>query len=128
MKTEYGEWTTENGSVYEGWAFEDGTPHGKGKFTDASGITFEGDFTHGEFTGLGRLVTDYNYIYVGELKNAKMHGKGVLTAPNGQVIEGFFKNNKPIGEVKVTEPDGRIFVERHEEGICVYREEAKNQK
>ena len=127
MKTEYGEWTTENGSVYEGWAFEDGTPHGKGKFTDASGITFEGDFTHGEFTGLGRLVTDYNYIYVGELKNAKMHGKGVLTAPNGQVIEGFFKNNKPIGEVKVTEPDGRIFVERHEEGICVYREEAKNQ-
>jgi hypothetical protein len=55
---------------YEG-EFQNGRPHGKGKFTYAFGSTYEGDFENGKFHGQGRLIYPDGDYQIGLFQNGK---------------------------------------------------------
>lgn len=83
---------------YEG-AWENGEKHGgNGKFVIAGYSNYEGDFKHGEISGIGKRVWQDGRIYIGEWLNGEMHGKGTwISADSQETYEGEFKDNKRDG-------------------------------
>jgi hypothetical protein len=76
----------------------------KGKYSDNSSYTYEGNFKNGKFEGFGVFI-DKNQQYEGNFKNGEYHGLGTL---NGRYqdrtkfqYQGNFKNNKFHGEGKL---------------------------
>ncbi len=55
-----------------------------------SGSVYNGDFTNGEMTGVGRMIYSNNFVYEGDFVNG--NGHGLMIYPSGNIYEGGFVN------------------------------------
>lgn len=83
-------------NTYQG-EFQHFQPHGKGKWTTASGEEFEGQFVDG-FLESGRYQNQSGMVYQGEFEWFSFDGKGELTRPDGVVIRAQFENGQAQGK------------------------------
>ncbi|KAG6616367.1 Radial spoke head 10 family protein [Phytophthora cinnamomi] len=69
--------------------FVRGRMHGTGRIEwHASGVAYEGDFTHNEITGRGTYWWPNGSSYVGDVKRGKRHGRGAfVTGDRGVVLQ-----------------------------------------
>ena len=116
------------GSAYYG-SWQDGLPHGTGKFMSEEGTEYQGEWTWGKMHGQGSFKYSNGDLYIGSFKDNLRHGQGTCKARNGDVYvgewrfgfqhgvgvhttvdgvvyEGEWKNNKAHGVGLVTELDG----------------------
>ena len=114
-------------SYYGSW--QDGMPHGKGKYVSEDGTEYEGEWSwskmHGTGTftysngdvytgawrdnfrhGIGTCVARNGDVYAGEWRFGYQHGRGRHETQDGVVYDGEWKENRAHGCGLVTEPDG----------------------
>jgi hypothetical protein len=81
--------------------------NGKGKFVDADGNSFDGQWKNGKLDGYGVMAMPNGVKYVGEFKEQNMHGYGIVYLANGSIAQsGVYENNalktsKSETEVKI---------------------------
>ena len=78
-----------NKIVYIGH-IEDNQFHGKGKYIEFRGNTYEGDFTYGEKNGFGKCIFSDGCIYEGDFEKNEINGKGEFNWTNGICYKGEF--------------------------------------
>lgn len=62
---------------------------GKGKFTWASGVVYEGEFTFNKIEGEGTYAWPEGSLYTGTVVNGLRHGQGkFVTADQSATYEG----------------------------------------
>ena len=83
--------------------------NGKGKFTQADGSVYEGDFLNGQRTGKGKATWADGNVYEGDWKADQVTGKGKYTWADGDVYEGDFLNGQRTGKGKFTQADGSVY-------------------
>ncbi len=79
------------GNTYEG-LFSFGKKHGEGKFIYSDGCTYEGNFQNDEMDGQGEFNWINGINYKGEFSKGIFHGNGILKWRNGNIYNGEFKN------------------------------------
>lgn len=70
--------------------WQDGLPHGKGKYRDLFGRVYDGEFKFGFFWGQGKLNYSKNYKYEGEFLLGYRQGKGHCRFENGMIYNGRY--------------------------------------
>ena len=135
-----GVYTNRYGEVIDG-EFTDGIADGFCHVTLASGNTYEGMITKGEWSGVLKLIYDleeenpqgefvnsrlegevtYFYrngvSYVGGYQNGMPHGVGCLTFANGDKYEGEFSFGEMSGMGKYTFFDSSVYEGQFENGL-----------
>ena len=76
--------------------WDDDVPHGKGKFVSMA-AEFEGDFSRGEFTGMGSIKHVDGSVYVGSVLKGHYHGEGELKDVSGACYKGEWINGQRSG-------------------------------
>lgn len=96
----HGEGTNKSGSDQYTGQWEADQQHGTGKQTWNDGRSYEGQFSRGRFSGLGKMawqsakgIMTYEGEYVEDLK----HGNGKFCWPDGRVYEGDWLRGKRHG-------------------------------
>lgn len=96
----HGEGTYKSGSDQYTGQWEADQQHGKGKQTWNDGRSYEGQFSRGRFSGIGKMswqsakgTMTYEGEYVDDLK----HGNGKFCWPDGRVYEGDWLRGKRHG-------------------------------
>ncbi|XP_063721562.1 MORN repeat-containing protein 4 homolog [Symsagittifera roscoffensis] len=107
MKTSYGKYHYDDGSIYIGQFDSRGIRHGLGKldFGDSKRSLYEGEFKNGFSDGLGNLKTPY-FVLQGQFKEGKLDGLGRSVRCDGLRYEGEFRNGEMKGLGILTFPDG----------------------
>lgn len=83
--------------IYAGdWVNEQ--PHGKGKFTFASGSVYEGGWVDGKRHGKGTYTLADGEIYESDWVDGKKHGKVTCTLADGEVYESDWVEGKNHGQ------------------------------
>lgn len=96
--------------------FQNGKPHGHGKYKFKDGGSHEGEWKSGHRHGLGKTIMK-DYIWEGEYENNTIK-KGVLTWPDGKKYVGEFKRSQPHGKGEITYVDGAKYIGEVEKGEC----------
>jgi hypothetical protein len=79
--------------TYEGAKGEGGARHGFGRlFSSATGLVYEGHWSHNEYHGTGKLTLENGDIYDGVFERGERTGAGTLTTASGTEVTGTFKN------------------------------------
>lgn len=81
--------------VYEG-QMKEGLPQGAGKVTFEDGSVYEGNWSHGEYHGQGKLSSS-TFSYEGGFKDSLFDGEGKLTLVGVGEYEGMFSRGKFSG-------------------------------
>lgn len=98
--------TYPNGDQYDGM-FENGTRHGKGKYTywmefEPANLnrpeSFEGTFKENLKTGLGLMKYRSGAFYHGHFSEGQRHGEGTFKYTNGDIYSGLWENGKKHGK------------------------------
>ena len=84
-----------------------GRLHGFGRFTDISGLRYQGMWAHGLMAGPGQLMTAGGDAYTGAFADGLPSGQGVLVDAAGLVHEGQFAAGLPDGPGLRAMPDGQ---------------------
>ena len=79
------------GDSYEGF-FLFGKKNGEGKYIFSDGCIYEGNFENNEINGYGEFNWNNGNYYKGEFYKGIFHGNGYLKWKNGNVYKGEFKN------------------------------------
>lgn len=105
-----------DGNVYEG-EFEPlpisrlnaiaSAPQGKGAFTFANGVRYEGEFFFGQIRGQGVLKFKDGTRCEGQFFGNDLNGKATCTFRNGLRYEGELRNGRPDGVGVIIEPNGK---------------------
>ncbi|KAG5488359.1 uncharacterized protein JKF63_07954 [Porcisia hertigi] len=76
--------------------------HGSGRlvFTQ-SGNAYDGEFSHGYFSGQGSYQWSDGSVYCGQWRANRMHGEGVYTDVQGHVWKGRYYNGTGPGLVRL---------------------------
>lgn len=104
-----GKYTYASGNVYEGYLVND-ERNGQGKFTWTDGDVYEGDWVRDKRTGKGKFSYADGEVYEGEFLNDERNGKGKYTWPDGRIYEGNWLNGNKHGEGKFTWANGHVYV------------------
>ena len=88
----------EENYTYNGCVNYEGTPNGKGKFSQSNGLKYDGMFKDFKFHGYGVLTFPNGNIYKGNFVEGKRQGQGELNYTNGNNYVGFFKNDMYWGQ------------------------------
>ena len=88
----------EENYTYNGCVNYEGTPNGKGKFSQSNGLKYDGMFKDFKFHGYGVLTFPNGNIYKGNFVEDKRQGQGELNYTNGNNYVGFFKNDMYWGQ------------------------------
>ena len=93
-----GKYTNADGHTYEG-DWEDGRYHGQGKYTNAEGNTYDGEYKVGKRHGHGKYTyTDAGgSTYDGDWESGKKHGHGKYTSADGSTYDGDWESGKKHG-------------------------------
>jgi len=95
--------------VYTGSLSEESKmPHGKGFMVYDEYRSYNGDWKHGRWQGVGHMKSRV-YDYNGEFRRDQRHGRGVLKYADG-VYEGEFENDRKHGKGAVRFSDGSIYI------------------
>jgi len=95
---------THKGVVLEGeWL--NGSLHGQGTYTFATGNKYVGEFKDDKVHGQGTYTHASGAKYVGEYKDGKRYGQGIYTHADGGREEGIWENDNFIREAKVNLPN-----------------------
>ena len=107
-----------------------GMPNGYGRLEyDKPGRWYEGDWSHGRWTGNGKLSNGDGDFYEGGLKNDHKHGRGKMKFADGRTFEGEYRNGQMV-QGKMTYQDGSTYSGswvdgmRHGFGRCVFPDES----
>jgi hypothetical protein len=98
----------------------------EGTYTEANGLTYEGQWMFRERSGRGTLTYPDGRKYTGEFKSNQRHGKGTMTYPDGRRYAGGFLYGERTGKGTMTYPDGRRYTgdfkggEKDGHGIMAY--------
>ena len=101
-----GKYIAEDGSIYIG-SFKDGAKHGQGTFSYSNGEKYIGEFKDNEYHGKGTQTTIEGDKFVGNFNNGLKDGYGVIIFSDGMKYEGGFKNDMMHGQALITSPDGK---------------------
>ena len=85
--------------------FESGNRHGTGTYTQLNGVTYVGEWRHGD-ESYGTLYLGNGEKYVGEFWDRKAEGEGEYTYPDGRSYIGNFKDNRNHGKGVFIHEDG----------------------
>ena len=88
----------EENYIYNGCVNYEGTPNGKGKFSQSNGLIYDGMFKDSKFHGYGVLIYPDGEVYKGNFFENKRQGQGELTFTNGNKYVGSFKNDMYAGQ------------------------------
>tara|TARA_B100001175_G_scaffold57821_1_gene46650 strand:+ start:1814 stop:2905 length:1092 start_codon:yes stop_codon:yes gene_type:complete len=88
----------EENYTYNGCVNYEGTPNGKGKFSQSNGLKYDGMFKDFKFHGYGVLTFPDGNVYKGNFVEDKRQGQGELTYTNGDKYVGSFKNDMYWGQ------------------------------
>lgn len=94
---------------YVGEKDEQGRKHGKGKFTWASGMTYEGDWVRDRYHGKGVLSYATGDRYEGEFANSAFNGFGTLWYSSNGTYSGQWVNNLYHGQGEFVYPSGEHY-------------------
>jgi len=83
--------------------------HGKGKFVEVDGSSYEGEWVDGKMQGRGIQVFARGDRYEGEYHNGHRNGKGKQTFANGNMYDGQFLLGQIHGRGTYTCSDGRVY-------------------
>ena len=87
----------EKNYTYNGCVNYEGTPNGKGEFSQSNGLKYDGMFKDSKFHGYGVLTLNGN-VYKGNFVENKREGQGEFTDTNGDKYVGSFKNDMYWGQ------------------------------
>jgi hypothetical protein len=106
---------------YEGH-FQNGLPHGFGKYRYPDQTIYEGNFADGVRSGDGRLSYPDGIVYEGTFQNDKKHGEGKLIYPGGKVILQTWNHGVSLKESKKIENSiyGMALLTQREEEESLY--------
>lgn len=93
---------------YEGEWLDD-KPHGRGHQSWSDGRYYEGQFHHGKFSGLGKMVWQNPgglMVYEGEYADDQKHGVGEFRWPDGRVYNGEWRRGRRHGRGAYTTVQG----------------------
>jgi predicted aspartyl protease len=89
----------EENYTYNGCVNYEGTPNGKGKFSQSNGLKYDGMFKDFKFHGYGVLTFSNGDVYKGNFVEDKKQGQGELTYANrGAKYVGSFNNDMYSGQ------------------------------
>lgn len=88
-------------------AMQQVVPHGIGRYCDASGASYEGQWIEGRIAGSGVFQYDSGASYSGSLLENRYHGFGKYVWPNGTYYEGHWENNVMHGLGTYVDVQGR---------------------
>ena len=74
-----------------------GLREGKGKYTFASGASFDGEYAANQRQGMGTMLYADGGKYAGEWAKDKFHGAGTYTYPSGDIYSGNWEDGKKHG-------------------------------
>ena len=94
-------------SYYGSW--QDGQPHGKGKYTNEDGAHYEGEWLWGKMNGQGTFKFSNGDVYSGAWKNNLRHGQGRCEGHNGDVYQGEWRFGFQHGVGKHETEDGFVY-------------------
>ena len=79
--------------TYEGAKGDGGARHGFGRlYSSATGLVYEGHWSHNEYHGTGKLTLENGDVYEGLFERGEQTGAGRLTTAEGAEVTGTFKN------------------------------------
>mmetsp|Transcript_12372 Transcript_12372/g.29068 ORF Transcript_12372/g.29068 Transcript_12372/m.29068 type:complete len:249 (+) Transcript_12372:80-826(+) len=123
----YDDGSTYYGQVYEGRRHGQGTwhspsmqyegqwhsdvQHGDGVQIWADGGCYTGQFSHGKFSGTGRMswkTTTGTHVYEGQYVDDLKHGFGKFQWADGRVYEGEWRNGKRHGKGSFLSASGKV--------------------
>ena len=96
------------GSAYYG-SWQDGLPHGTGKFISEEGTEYQGEWTWGKMHGQGSFKYSNGDLYTGSFKDNLRHGQGTCKARNGDVYVGEWRFGFQHGVGVHTTVDGVVY-------------------
>jgi hypothetical protein len=73
--------------------WQNNKPYGKGKYTFATGESYDGEFASGKFHGKGIFMEKDGSRFEGTFVHGKREGPGKLFKTNGQVVLQKYKNH-----------------------------------
>jgi hypothetical protein len=85
--------------TYWGYFDETERPHGRGKFVFNIGQTYDGEWSHGNIDGHGRMIygkDNESTYYLGNFCDGEKFGKGVLVVEDTIFHDGIWYEDKPI--------------------------------
>ena len=85
---------------------KDGRPEGRGKYTEHTGLQYDGDWQNGTMEGRGRLKLPTMDEYFGEFRAGKASGIGRYVDVTGETFEGSFVNGLRDGRGTTRLPSG----------------------
>lgn len=95
--------------VYDG-EFEQGLPHGRGRYTFRDGATYDGEFRDGRRDGTGTFRSAHDETYAGEWAADERHGSCTERYADGSIkYVGAYRRNQRHGYGELTLPDGGTY-------------------
>ena len=88
---------------------KDGRADGRGRYSDRSGLAYEGEWVNGVMEGYGRLKLPNADEYVGQFRAGKANGAGRYVDVTGEIFEGPFLNGRRDGRGTTRLPDGTSY-------------------
>ena len=92
-----------HGTVREGRA------HGRGRYSERSGLTYDGEWLSGVMEGFGRIKLPNADEYVGQFRAGKANGIGHYVDVTGEIFEGSFLNGRRHGRGTTQLPAGTSY-------------------
>ncbi|MCJ8344270.1 hypothetical protein MJH12_01930 [bacterium] len=123
----------EDGETYHG-GMENSYRHGYGVFTKLEGVTWDGNFQQGGFSGRWKMQIPqgdgakhwvFGASYQGGWKDQKRHFKGTLVWPSGKIYSGDWNEDLRHGTGSLTFEDESSFSGSFEEDLIVGKGELK---
>lgn len=90
-------------------AMKDGRADGQGRYFDATGITYNGEWKNGSMDGLGTLMLPSGDEYVGQMRAGKANGTGRYIDVTGEIFEGRFVDGQRDGIGTTTLPNANSY-------------------
>lgn len=94
--------------IYVG-SIEKGEFHGKGKFIDSTGNSYEGNWLHGQKHGQGVVQYSDGCVYSGMFENNEIQGQGEFTWNDGNYYKGEFLKSVFNGKGLFRASNGNIY-------------------
>lgn len=104
-----GKYTWASGETYEGGYFRGSLRNGQGTYTWPDGTKYEGEFKQNEIEGTGKFTYPNGEVYEGQLRKGLYDGKGKRKFANGETYEGDFYNGTICGYGKYTWSNGDTY-------------------
>ncbi|HYG51588.1 MAG TPA: C1 family peptidase [Flavobacteriales bacterium] len=91
----YGKFTYASGNTYEGF-FNNGYRNGYGKYTTKQGESYEGLYFANTRNDVGKVTLKDGGIFIGRFEFDKRHGYGIYTGKDKKYLAGEWNNDKYV--------------------------------